>query len=103
MRREVLEESGLRTGRVRYVASQPWPFPSSLMLGFIARVDGDQTLDLRDKELAEAAWFTKDELRRAAVWGSEGETEESIDRPRLAALPGGISIARQLVDLWLES
>lgn len=84
--REVAEEAGVSVGDVGYVASQPWPFPSSLMLGFMARatspeirVDGD--------EIEDARWFSRDELRSAI---ESGEV-----RP-----PAGISIAARLVELW---
>lgn len=60
--RETLEEVGLHVEEVRYVASQAWPFPQSLMLGFRAvSLSGEITLD--DDELEEARWFTRDELR----------------------------------------
>jgi NAD+ diphosphatase len=59
--REVLEEVGVRIGQVCYVASQPWPYPSQLMLGFFAEyLDGDITLDTR--EIQHAAWFHPSEL-----------------------------------------
>ncbi len=62
--REVYEEAGVRTGRVRYVASQPWPFPSSLMLGCFAQaISTDITIDTT--ELEDAKWFTKTEVRAA--------------------------------------
>ena len=82
---------GRRGGRdrvtdVRYVASQPWPFPQSLMLGFTARADGDPTLRLDHDEIEEARWFTRDELR-------------SGEGPR--ALPPPVSIARHIIDRWL--
>ncbi|MGY1711145.1 NAD(+) diphosphatase [Geodermatophilus sp. SYSU D00758] len=84
--REVAEEVGVRVTDVRYVGSQPWPFPQSLMLGFTARVDGDPTLRLDPTEIEEARWFTRDELR-------------SGDGPR--ALPPAVSIARHIIDRWV--
>src|SRR5437667_194790 len=61
-RREVFEESGIRVGQVSYVASQPWPFPSSLMIGLIGEaLSEDIRIDAR--ELEDARWFTADELR----------------------------------------
>ncbi|MFP5372860.1 MAG: NAD(+) diphosphatase [Actinomycetes bacterium] len=84
--REVAEEVGLRVTDVRYVGSQPWPFPQSLMLGFLARVDGDDTLVPDVDEIEEAAWFTREELRNGA-------------RPK--ALPPPVSIARHMLDRWI--
>jgi NAD+ diphosphatase len=60
-RREVFEESGIRVGTVTYVASQPWPFPSSLMIGLIGEAINED-IHLDNKELEDARWFTKDEL-----------------------------------------
>jgi NAD+ diphosphatase len=85
--REVAEEVGLRVTDVRYVASQPWPFPQSLMLGFTARVEGDPTLHIDDDEIEEAQWFTRDQLR-------------SGEGPR--ALPPPVSIARNIIDRWVD-
>jgi NAD+ diphosphatase len=85
--REVAEEVGLRVADIRYVASQPWPFPQSLMLGFTARVEGDPTLRIDDDEIEEARWFTRDQLR-------------SGDGPR--ALPPTVSIARNIIDRWVD-
>ena len=58
--REVAEESGLRVTAVRYVGSQPWPFPRSLMLGFVARAEGEVQVD--GDEIAWARWFTPEAL-----------------------------------------
>jgi NAD+ diphosphatase len=85
--REVAEEVGLRVTDVRYVGSQPWPFPQSLMLGYTARVEGDPTLHLDPTEIEEARWFTRDELRSGAG-------------PR--ALPPAVSIARHIIDRWID-
>jgi len=88
--REVAEEVGLRVTDIRYVSSQPWPFPQSLMLGFVARAepgpDGDFPLFLDQDEIEEARWFTRDELRAGAG-------------PR--ALPPPVSIARFILDRWI--
>lgn len=85
--REVSEEVGLRVTDIRYVASQPWPFPQSLMLGFTARVEGDTDLRPDQDEIEEAQWFTREQLR-------------SGTGPR--ALPPPVSIARNILDRWVE-
>jgi NAD+ diphosphatase len=87
--REVREESGIVAYDPRFVASQPWPFPASLMLGFNARSDGGRPV-ARDGELAEVEWFTREQVRAAA----------SGDSGRMA-LPPPVSIARFLIDRWL--
>lgn len=91
--REVAEETGLVVDEVSYVASQPWPFPSSLMLGFRARCDGDAVPHAVDGELEEARWFGREELRDAATWGARGAGLQ---------LPGAVSIASMLLHGWLR-
>jgi NAD+ diphosphatase len=61
-RREVFEEAGIRVGAVRYAASQPWPFPASLMIGLIGEAASD-AITIDSKEIEEARWFAHDELR----------------------------------------
>ncbi len=101
--REVYEEVGLHVTDVTYTASQPWPFPASLMLGFTARAVGDLTIERHDDELADAGWFSRDEIRAAATWdGDPARADAVTPGTRLGALPGGISIARQIIDAWLE-
>ena len=71
--REIAEEIGLSVRDVRYLGSQPWPFPRSLMVGFHAVADPDQEFSFNDGEISEAHWFTRDEVRDALAagdWGS---------------------------------
>lgn len=86
VRREVLEESGLVIGAVEYRGSQPWPFPASLMMAFVARATTtDVTVD--GIEVTEARWFSRDELAAAIEAGS-------------VLLPSSTSIARALIEDW---
>ena len=87
VRREAMEEVGLKIGEVKYLGSQPWPYPASLMVAFKAqalttdvRVDGEETLDAR--------WVTPDEYTRELVTG------------RMSA-PGKATIARYMIEEWL--
>lgn len=89
--REVFEETGLRIDRNRmeYLGSQPWPFPQSLMLGYHAHTT-DTELRPDTTEIAEARWFSRDELRAAIAAGE-------------VTLPLGLSISRKLIERWLEA
>jgi NAD+ diphosphatase len=86
VRREVHEEVGVVVGDVAYRASQPWPFPASLMLGFRARALSTE-IRVDADEVDDARWFTRDELAAAVECGD-------------VLPPGGISIARALVEEW---
>jgi NAD+ diphosphatase len=96
--REIAEEVGLDVRDVRYLGSQPWPFPRSLMVGFEAIGDPEQEFAYRDGEIAEAAWFTRDEIRTALEAGDWSSSSDS----RLL-LPGSISIAREIIESWAYS
>lgn len=69
--REVLEEAGLRVKNVRYFGSQPWPFSDSLIAGFTAELDGDDTIHMQEAELSEAMWVKREDI-------PEYETDVSI-------------------------
>ncbi|MFT4215692.1 MAG: NAD(+) diphosphatase [Micropruina sp.] len=84
--REVGEETGLPLSAVRYVASQPWPFPRSLMLGFVARAAGTD-IQVDGVEIEWARWFARDELIAAVEAGE-------------VSLPGEASIAHRLIGDW---
>lgn len=95
--REVFEESGVRVHACRYLASQPWPFPGSLMLGFMAQAHPDEPVV--GDELEDARWFTLDEVRAglARDWNAPlGDDEPGI------GLSPPISIARWLVEQWVD-
>jgi NAD+ diphosphatase len=85
--REVREEVGVTVRDCRYLGSQPWPLPRSLMLGFFARADEGQELRVDGQEIMSARWYTRAELLAATESGE-------------ILLPGAISIARQLIESW---
>lgn len=91
MRREIHEEAGIRCGRVRYLASQPWPFPASLMIGGLAEAVSE-TIVRDETELEDVRWFSREEvhamLRRA--------------HPDRLWVPFKFSLASQLVRAWAE-
>jgi NAD+ diphosphatase len=95
--REIAEEVGLTVRDVRYLGSQPWPFPRSLMIGFHALADPDQEFSFNDGEIAEAAWFTRAEVLAAldiGDWSSAAASQSKL------LLPGSISIAREIIESW---
>jgi NAD+ diphosphatase len=79
VRREVAEETGVLVGQVTYVASQAWPFPSGLMIGFRARADGSSVC-VDGEEILEARWFSRAELTEQAASGYPLGRQDSIDR-----------------------
>ncbi|OBA80230.1 NADH pyrophosphatase [Mycobacterium sp. 1164966.3] len=93
--REIREEIGLIVRDVRYLGSQPWPFPRSLMVGFHAVADPDQAFSFNDGEIVEASWFTRAEVRAALDAGDWTSASESK-----LLLPGSISIARVIIESW---
>ena len=90
--RETLEEAGVRVSDVRYIASQPWPFASSLMIACIARAQ-DDALSLDTTEIEDAMWVTRDEVRDALA----GEPDAKFGAPPRYA------IAHTLLSAWVES
>ncbi len=91
--REVQEEAGLRVSTTpTYVASQPWPFPGSIMLGFRAQTH-ETDISIDPRELVDARWFSREEIRTI---GHDSNQKDAI------MLPPGDSIARLLIDQWLS-
>lgn len=80
VKREVMEETNIKIRNVRYYKSQPWPYPCGLMVGFFADYESGE-IRLQESELSAGAWFRKDNLPE---------------------IPGKLSIARMLIDEWLE-
>jgi NAD+ diphosphatase len=92
VRREVKEEAGVDVDEVVYHASQPWPFPSSLMIGCFAHAVSDETA-VDAFELDNVRWFSRDEVRRAVA----------SPNPELGfAVPGPVAIAHHLIKAWAE-
>ena len=86
--REVMEEAGIQVGAVRYHSSQPWPFPSSLMIG--CHADAATTdIHFEPEEMADVQWFSREEVRLALE-----------DRSEILAVPGPTAIAHHLIRAW---
>lgn len=81
VKREIEEEVGIKVKNIRYFGSQPWPFPDSLMIGFTAEYEGGE-IKIEEEEIVDAGWF---------------------DPERLPNIPGKISIARQLIDWFVDT
>jgi NAD+ diphosphatase len=91
-RREILEETNIRTGKVRYLTAQPWPFPSSLMIGCMAEATSfDITID--PNELADARWFTRDEVRQILVG----------THPAGITAPPRMAIANHIMQIFVDA
>lgn len=90
VRREVLEEAGVKVGEVRYVASQPWPFPSSLMIACHAFA-ADKALVIDTTELEDARWFTREEVSHAMTGAEDGAF----------IAPPPFAVAHHLLKWWL--
>lgn len=90
VRREVHEEAGIRVGDVRYHSSQPWPFPSSLMIGCIGNATTEE-VDVDTGELEEARWFAREDVRKAL---------ESPGSSKALFLPPPMAIAHHLAKAW---
>ena len=91
--REIWEEAGVRATNVEYIASQPWPFPSQLMIGCTSTTDNPE-LTIDKTELDDARWFTRAELEDARQAGREGNEHLIFPQPH--------AIAHQLVSWWLD-
>jgi NAD+ diphosphatase len=85
--REVFEESGVKVNEIKYLGSQPWPFPASIMIAFSAVVDDPSTAKADGVEITEVRWFSRDELKSSVADGS-------------LLLPPTISVARKMIAMW---
>jgi len=86
----VREETGIVVGAVSYLGSQPWPMPQSLMLGFRAEAAGSTEITVDADEIAEAHWYSRDDLRATVESGS-------------LLLPPPVSIAHRIIESWYGS
>jgi NAD+ diphosphatase len=85
--REVFEESGVKVKEIKYLGSQPWPFPASIMIAFSAVVDDPSTAKADGVEITEVRWFSRDDLKSSVADGS-------------LLLPPTISVARKMIAMW---
>lgn len=87
VRREVLEEAGIKVGEVEYIKSQPWPFPSSLMIGVVAEALNDE-INIDNDELEDAKWFSKEDIVTVLEKGGDDDFR----------VPDKLAIARHLLE-----
>ncbi len=85
--REVFEESGVKVNEIKYLGSQPWPFPASIMIAFSVVVDDPSTAKADGVEITEVRWFSRDDLKSSVADGS-------------LLLPPTISVARKMIAMW---
>ena len=98
VRREVFEETGVRVGAVRYHSTQPWPFPSSLMIGCHADAASEH-IEVDHDEIGDARWFARHEVRVALAAAGEG----AGPAPAVGfGVPPPFTIAHQLIRAWTE-
>lgn len=86
--REVFEEAGVKLSEIRYLGSQPWPFPASVMIAFEAVTESPETARPDGEEITEVKWFSRQTLKSAAEDGS-------------LLLPPKVSVARRMIESWL--
>lgn len=100
--REIEEESGVRISALEYIGSQAWPYPRSLMLGYLAFTDDSASARPDGTEIIDVRWFEPDEIARALAgpdgWAREARTGQTGE----IVLPGPSSISRTLIERWLE-
>ncbi|MGH7059587.1 MAG: NAD(+) diphosphatase, partial [Stellaceae bacterium] len=94
VRREILEESGIRVGRVRYLASQPWPFPSTLMIGCLGEALSEE-IEIDPEEMAEVRWFEREEVQAMVA---RSRTDAPV--PNQTTLPPPLAIGHQIARRW---
>lgn len=106
--REIEEEAGVLLSSLRYVSSQAWPYPRSLMIGFRATATGERRARPDGEEIIDVRWFTRDEIGAALAQDHAGGTvagtddAPAADEARPVGLPGPASIARALIREWYE-
>ncbi|WP_298726292.1 NAD(+) diphosphatase [uncultured Ferrovibrio sp.] len=104
VRREIMEESGVPTGAVRYLCSQPWPFPSSLMIGCIAEAI-DATITVDPHELEDARWFSRREVAEMLERGKQrlapSDPPPANNPQNEPWMPPPLSLAHQIAKRWL--
>lgn len=98
VRREVMEEAGIRVGAVQYHSSQPWPFPSSLMIGCHGLAESTE-IDMDTEEMTDVRFFERAEVADAFERVLAGVNDPD---PQVLKVPGSLAIAHHLIKAWLE-